>query len=100
MIGLGFVVLFGGYAVMTYGWSQLRGSNASFVSLVWPGSFKGASADTGGASSSSSTTSPATAPTPANPNPPNPITAPPPGSKSGTAGKDTPFGGGQKVYQL
>ena len=36
MIGLGFGVFFVGYTLLTYGWSQLRGCNASFISLAWP----------------------------------------------------------------
>ena len=36
MVGLGFGVFFGGYLLLSYGWSQLRGCNASFISLAWP----------------------------------------------------------------
>ena len=36
MIGLGFGVFFAGYTLLAYGWSQLRGCNASFISLAWP----------------------------------------------------------------
>lgn len=48
--------------MLTYGWSQIRGSNASLVSLVWPGSFQGAQPDppnpgTGGGGGGGSTTS-------------------------------------------
>ena len=45
MVGLGFGLGFGGYLLLTYGWSQLRGCNASFVSLAWPNSFNGCNPD-------------------------------------------------------
>ena len=45
MVGLGFGVFFGGYLLLSYGWSQLRGCNSSFVSLAWPGSFNGCNPD-------------------------------------------------------
>jgi len=38
MTGVGLGVVFLGYWVMTYGWSQLRGCNAGFFAIVWPGS--------------------------------------------------------------
>ena len=47
MIGLGFGVFFVGYTLLTYGFSQLRGCNAGFISLVYPGpkGFQGCNPD-------------------------------------------------------
>lgn len=58
MVGLGFGVIVAGFSLAGYGWSQLRGCNASFVSLIWPGSYKGCNPDSG-------TTSATPAPVPA-----------------------------------
>lgn len=92
MIGLGMGIFAAGFAIAGYGWGQLRGCNAGFVAMIWPGSYKGCNADSGSNDASQGT---GTAPTPENPNPKNPITAPP---KGATGSKDTPFGGGQPVY--
>lgn len=59
MIGVGFGVFFAGYSLLVYGWSQLRSKNASLVSIVWPGSYRGdfpdaAKNQTGGGSGSPS----------------------------------------------
>lgn len=48
MIGLGFGLFFGGYWLLTYGFSQVRGCNAGFFSLAWPGSFQGCNGDAAG----------------------------------------------------
>ncbi len=54
MVGLGFGVLFSGYVLLTYGWSQIRGSNATMVQLVWPGSFQNVAKPDSGTPDSSS----------------------------------------------
>lgn len=59
MIGLGFGLFFGGYWLSAYAWGQLRSCNAGFVSLGWPGSYKGCNADSG--------STPSTTPAPTNP---------------------------------
>jgi len=38
-------LLFIGYQLTVYGWSQVRGSNAGFFDILWPGRFKGAFPD-------------------------------------------------------
>ena len=108
MVGLGFGLLLGGYTLLAYGWSQVRGCNAGLAGLIWPGAFKGCNPDSGSIPGSASTPA-ATAPSATNPNPVNPITAPPvvaPGGIFGILGgagtpvgpvKDTPFGGGSAL---
>ena len=55
MVGLGIGVFFAGYTLLSYGWSQIHGANASLIELGWPGSYKGPSLDTGGTASPAST---------------------------------------------
>lgn len=55
MVGLGIGVFFVGYSVLAYGWSQLRGCNAGFFDLIWPGRFTGCNPDTGGGSGGGTT---------------------------------------------
>lgn len=43
-------VLWVGYTVLTYGWSQIRGCNAGLFSLIIPGKFTGCNPDRGGGS--------------------------------------------------
>jgi hypothetical protein len=84
MVGLGFLLTFGGYSLFAYGFSQIRGQNAGFVQMLWPQkSFAPVPPDAGASQG------PPTAPTAQNPNPSNPITAPPRGA-SGPV-RDTPF---------
>jgi hypothetical protein len=45
MVGIGLGVFFAGYSLLVYGWSQLQHCNASLVSIVWPGSYKGCNPD-------------------------------------------------------
>ena len=42
--------MFLGYQLMTYGFSQVRGSNAGFFDILWPGRYKGAFPDGGSTS--------------------------------------------------
>lgn len=51
MVGLAGSIVFIGYTLMAYGWSQIRGSNAGLFDITWPGRFKGANPDTAAASS-------------------------------------------------
>ena len=53
MIAVSGALVFGGYQLLVYGWSQVRGSNAGFFDILWPGRFKGALPD--GASATSTT---------------------------------------------
>ncbi len=39
-------LIFIGYQLVAYGWSQVKGSNAGFFDILWPGRFKGAMPDT------------------------------------------------------
>ena len=45
MIAVSGGLLFLGYQLMVYGWSQVQGSNAGFFDILWPGRFKGANPD-------------------------------------------------------
>lgn len=45
MVGVGFLVLFAGYSLLTYGWSQIQGSNTGLIGIVWPGAFNGSDDD-------------------------------------------------------
>ena len=45
MIAVSGALVFGGYQLLVYGWSQVRGSNAGFFDVLWPGRFKGALPD-------------------------------------------------------
>lgn len=36
MVGLGFLLTFGGYTLFAYGFSQIRGQNAGFIEVLWP----------------------------------------------------------------
>lgn len=85
MIGLGFILAFGGYSLLAYGLSQVRGQNAGLVEMLWPqkNGFRPASPDEGSANPAPS------APSVTNPTPHNPITAPPPGSNGVV--RDTTF---------
>lgn len=38
-------LIFIGYQLVAYGWSQVKGSNAGFFDILWPGRFKGAMPD-------------------------------------------------------
>lgn len=59
MIALGMGVFFAGYSVLVYGWSQLNGSNVSFVDLLWPGKWDGQlNKDSGNAATASGTKAP------------------------------------------
>lgn len=39
-----------GYQTLTYGWSQVRGCNAGFWDIAWPGRYKGCNPDGAGTS--------------------------------------------------
>jgi hypothetical protein len=59
--------------VFAYGWSQVRGCNAGFLSLIWPfasAGFNGCQPDSGGSSNPPAAYNSTT----------NPVTAPPPGT--------------------
>lgn len=50
MIGIGFALLFGGYSVLAYGWSQVRGCNAGVLEVIWPFTgYRGCKPDSGSA---------------------------------------------------
>ena len=51
MTGLAGAVVLAGYIFVAYGWSQLRGCNASLVDITWPGRYKGCKPDKGSSSS-------------------------------------------------
>ncbi len=41
MTPIGIGVLWLGYSVLAYGWSQLRGANVGLFTLMWPGKYDG-----------------------------------------------------------
>lgn len=45
MLGVGFATIFAGYWLLAYGFSQVRGCNAGFFEIVWPGSYGGCKGD-------------------------------------------------------
>lgn len=103
MLGLGFGLIFAGYTLFAYGFSQVRSQNAGFIEMVWPGKFSNPAADSGGSTVSQGTPTPATA---SNPNPKNPIQVQSGGSSvfgvsanpgKGSPANDTPFGAGAKL---
>ena len=49
MVGIGLGILFMGYWIGAYGWSQIRGCNAGIVDLIIPGRYKGCAPDGQGA---------------------------------------------------
>ena len=55
MVAISGLLIFAGYQLATYGWSQVRGSNAGFFDILWPGRFAGLNPD-------KSATAPPTAP--------------------------------------
>ena len=34
-------LMFAGYQLLVYGWSQIQGGNAGFFDILWPGRYKG-----------------------------------------------------------
>ncbi len=53
MVGVGFLVLVGGYGLFAYGWGQLHGCNAGIADVFWPGKFTGCHPDKGSSGPSS-----------------------------------------------
>ena len=45
MVAVSGGLIFLGYQLLTYGWSQVNGSNAGFFDILWPGRFTGANPD-------------------------------------------------------
>lgn len=41
MVAVSGGLIFVGYQLMVYGWSQLQGSNAGFFDILWPGRYEG-----------------------------------------------------------
>ena len=41
MVAVSGGILFAGYQMLVYGWSQVQGGNAGFFDILWPGRFKG-----------------------------------------------------------
>ena len=40
MVAVSGGLIFLGYQLLTYGWSQVRGANAGFFDILWPGRYK------------------------------------------------------------
>lgn len=45
MIAVSGGLIFAGYQLLVYGWSQVQGSNAGFFDILWPGRYKGNTPD-------------------------------------------------------
>jgi len=45
MIAVSGALVFAGYQLLAYGWSQIRGSNAGFFEILWPGRFAPVASD-------------------------------------------------------
>ena len=45
MVAVSGGLIFAGYQLLVYGWSQVNGANAGFFDLLWPGRFTGANPD-------------------------------------------------------
>jgi hypothetical protein len=45
MVAVSGGLLFAGYQLLVYGWSQVSGSNAGFFDILWPGRYKGNAPD-------------------------------------------------------
>jgi hypothetical protein len=43
--GIGFLVLFAGYALFAQGWGQIHSCTNGIVGVFWPGSYKGCNPD-------------------------------------------------------
>ena len=48
MVAVSGGLIFIGYQLLVYGWSQVQGSNAGFFDILWPGRYKGNTPDGGG----------------------------------------------------
>ena len=48
MVAVSGVLILAGYQLVTYGWSQIRGENAGFFDILWPGRYKGNRPDVSG----------------------------------------------------
>jgi hypothetical protein len=47
MIAVSGGLVFIGYQLLVYGWSQVNGQNAGFFDILWPGRYKGNTPDSG-----------------------------------------------------
>ncbi len=47
MIAVSGALIFIGYQLTVYGWSQVRGQNAGFFDILWPGRYQGNTPDAG-----------------------------------------------------
>jgi hypothetical protein len=48
MVAISGLLIFSGYQLMAYGWSQVRGANAGFFDILWPGRYVNVAAPDGG----------------------------------------------------
>lgn len=51
MVAVSGVLIFLGYQLTAYGWSQVRGQNAGFFDILWPGRYKGNTPDSAASAS-------------------------------------------------
>jgi len=55
MVAVSGALIFAGYQMLVYGWSQVTGSNAGFFQILWPGRYTNVAAPDGKGSSVGST---------------------------------------------
>lgn len=48
MVAVSGALIFIGYQLTVYGWSQIRGQNAGFFDILWPGRYNGNTPDSTG----------------------------------------------------
>lgn len=47
MVAVSGALIFSGYQLSVYGWSQVNGANAGFFDILWPGRYTGNKPDSG-----------------------------------------------------
>jgi hypothetical protein len=55
MVAVSGGLIFAGYQLLVYGWSQVNHGNAGFFDILWPGRYKGNPLDSGAAATWTST---------------------------------------------
>ena len=55
MIAVSGALVFAGYQLLVYGWSQVNGANAGFFDILWPGRYTGNTPDSSAVATETST---------------------------------------------
>lgn len=61
MVAVSGGLLFAGYQLLCYGWSQVNGGNAGFFDILWPGRYKVVAPDAANGINPTNPATPATA---------------------------------------